>query len=361
MVRAAREANVLYIEEPKVAEADKLYFSEEAAGPIRRLIPHIPAGQSPILGQAKLIEDLLRRVPGRKIGWFYTPLALRFLTHLSQKSRRGFAAPAPGRFDVTVYDCMDDLAGFEGADPEMRALEDRLLGLADVVFTGGRSLYERLAPRRADVHLEPSSVDVAHFAQARSWSHAPPSDQAAIPGPRLGWFGVIDERMNLALLAQAADLRPAWNFIMLGPTAKIDAASLPQRRNIHWLGPKDYQALPGYLAGWDCGIMPFALNAATAHISPTKTPEYLAAGTPVVSTPVRDVVSPWGKAGLVAIARNALEFVEAAQTVMSRPRQPWLGAVDAALADLSWDRTWARMAKALATVERAAPTRRSVA
>lgn len=345
MQRAACGANVLYIEEPQHSPTGELHFHEVAGDGVRRLIPQIPRGESAIAGQRKLVEDLLRRTPGRKIGWFYTPLALRFLELK--------------RFDLTVYDCMDDLTGFAGADPAIRALEDRLLDAADVVFTGGRSLFARLLPRRADALLEPSSVDVAHFARARGWTEAPPPDQAAIPGPRLGWFGVIDERMNLPLLAQAAALRPDWRFIMLGPTAKIDPAALPRLGNIHWLGPKEYAALPGYLAGWDCGIMPFALNAATAHISPTKTPEYLAAGTPVVSTPVRDVAQPWGEAGLVAIGADAASFVQAAQAAMARPRAPWLAAVDAAMADLSWDRTWARMAAALADAARAKPNRRS--
>src|SRR5690606_28943889 len=103
---------------------------------------------------------------------------------------------------------------------------------------------------------------------------------------RIGYAGVIDERIDLVLLDQVARARPDYQFVMLGPIAKIDPATLPQRGNIHYLGSKKYADLPRYLAGWDVAMMPFALNDATRFISPTKTPEYLAAGRRVVSTAI---------------------------------------------------------------------------
>jgi UDP-galactopyranose mutase len=168
-------------------------------------------------------------------------------------------------------------------------------------------------------------------------------DQALTARPRIGYSGVIDERMDLALLAEIAWRRPDWQFVMMGPVVKIPESSLPQRRNIHYLGLKTYQELPNYLAGWDAAIMPFALNAATRFISPTKTPEYLAAGKPVVSTPIRDVVEPYGRLGLVRIAGDAQAFISALEAALSGNSSAENAARDSFLATMSWDKTWDRM------------------
>jgi glycosyltransferase involved in cell wall biosynthesis len=212
-----------------------------------------------------------------------------------------------------------------------------------VVFTGGQSIYEAKAHRHQNIHAMPSSIDKAHFGSARHRIGPEPSDQADIPHPRIGWFGVVDERMDLDLVAQLADLRPDWQFIIVGPVVKVDPASLPQRHNLHWLGQKDYRELPAYLAGWDAGYFPAAMNEATRFISPTKTPEFLSAGLPLVSTPVRDVVRPYGDLGLVDIASTAEEMAAALASIMARPKDAWLAKVDAFLKDKSWDRTWADM------------------
>jgi glycosyltransferase involved in cell wall biosynthesis len=170
-----------------------------------------------------------------------------------------------------------------------------------------------------------------------------PEDQKHIPHPRIGFFGVVDERMDIDLVAALADLRPDWQLAMIGPVVKIDPASLPQRPNIHWLGMKSYAQLPEYLAGWDVGFMPFAINEATRFISPTKTPEFLAAGLPVVSTPVRDVQRPYGELGLLRIAATAEEMVAQLESAMSGTREEWRQAVDRFLANMSWQSTWAVM------------------
>jgi len=266
------------------------------------------------------------------IAWYYTPMSLGFTTHLQPV--------------VTVYDCMDELSAFRGASPQLTLLERRLLRQADVVFTGGRSLYEAKLGLHPRVHLFASGVDSAHFAQSRELraAQAPePADQANIPHPRIGWFGVVDERMDLELLDAVAALRPDWSFVMIGPVVKIDPASRPMRPNIHWLGGRKMDELPAYLAGWDCGFMNFALNESTRFISPTKTPEYLAAGVPVVSTPIKDVVRSWGAEGLVEIASDAEGTVAAIETAMSRPRESWLPKADRLLAQGSWDSIWSSM------------------
>jgi len=235
------------------------------------------------------------------------------------------------------------------AAQELRELTAR----ADLVFAGGRSLYEAKRGRHAAVHLFPSSIDVDHFAGARE-PRPDPEGQAHVPRPRLGWAGVIDERVDLGLLAGVAEARPDWQLVLIGPVAdKLDRSQLPQRPNLHWLGLRDYADLPAHMAGWDVGIMPFALNRSTAFISPTKTPEYLAAGLPVVSTPVRDVISPYGDLGLVRIAADVDGWVAAVEAALREGRRTPRTVVDAYLARGSWDTTWAAMGE---LVDRVAAT-----
>jgi glycosyltransferase involved in cell wall biosynthesis len=255
---------------------------------------------------------------------------------------------------------MDELSAFRGASAELLALEQRLFARTDLVFTGGMSLYEAKRNRHHSVHAFPSSIDFDHFAKARHASGAEPQDQARIPRPRLGFFGVIDERMDIDLVGAVADLRPNWHFVMIGPVVKIEPETLPRRPNIHWIGGKSYQDLPRYLAGWDVGFMPFALNEATRFISPTKTPEFLAGGIPVVSTPITDVVRPYGEKGLVEIARTAPEVVEKAETLLARPREAWLQRVDRHLSAGSWDKTWMAVHRLMAhALDRPAAARRT--
>jgi UDP-galactopyranose mutase len=248
--------------------------------------------------------------------------------------------------DTVVYDCMDELSAFAGAPPELRQRELELFRRADVVFTGGQTLYEAKRSQHHNVHAFPSSVDVAHFAQARSLTADPP-DQARIPHPRIGFFGVIDERMDYRLLRGVAEARPDWQIVLIGPTAKVDPSSLPRASNIHYLGPKSYADLPSYIAGWDVATLPFARNEATRFISPTKTPEYLAAGKPVVSTSIRDVVRPYGVRGLARIADDTPSFVEAIEAALAEDGAETRHLADAFLSHLSWDETWVRMKRSI--------------
>jgi len=243
-----------------------------------------------------------------------------------------------------VYDCMDELSAFQGAPPELRQREADLFQQADLVFTGGQSLYEVKRHQHPNVYAFPSSIDVTHFVQARQ-AIDDPVDQANIPHPRLGFYGVIDERMDIDLLKGVAIARPDWQLVLIGPIVKIDPASLPQLPNIHYLGGKSYAELPHYLAGWDVALLPFARNESTRFISPTKTPEYLAAGKPVVSTSIRDVVRPYRDLGLVQIADSVPEFVAAVEVALQTAQKDseWLDRVDAFLAQNSWDKTWASM------------------
>lgn len=336
MTRQARTRRVFFVEEPvrQPAGAPRLELRTVDSGVVVA-VPRLPEGLGPdeeALAQRELLDGLLRDEGIRDfVLWYYTPMALAFTHHLHPR--------------LVVYDCMDELSLFKGAPRELLEHEERLLARADVVFTGGWSLYEAKRGRHPNVHGVPSSVDVAHFAAARNGLREPP-DQSSLGRPRLGFFGVIDERLDVALVAGAARARPDWQFVMLGPVAKIDPADLPRGANIHYLGGKSYAELPAYLSGWDVALLPFARNDSTRFISPTKTPEYLAAGRPVVSTSIRDVVRPYGEKGLVRIADDVDAFVAAAEAAMRDDgRSPgWLARVDEMLAGLSWDRTWARMA-----------------
>ena len=220
--------------------------------------------------------------------WYYTPMALLFTDHLDPRA--------------IVYDCMDELSAFRDAPPMLTALEAELMQRAALVLTGGQSLYEAKRHQHRNIHPFPSSVDVEHFRAARAVSNAIRPISGHCRSRASDSSACIDERMDLALLAGVADARPDWQLVMLGPVVKIDPASLPQRANIHYLGGKSYRELPQYVAGWDVALLPFARNEATRFISPTKTPEYMAAGKPVVSTSIRDVVRPYGEQGLVRIA-----------------------------------------------------------
>jgi glycosyltransferase involved in cell wall biosynthesis len=245
-----------------------------------------------------------------------------------------------------VYDCMDELSHFHGAPAELRQRETELFGAADLVFTGGHSLYEAKRSRHPRVYAFPSSVDFAHFERARTPQPDPP-DQADIPHPRIGYLGVIDERLDLPLIDAVAAKRPDLHLVLIGPVVKIDPGRLPRRPNIHWLGQKHYTELPSYIAGWAVAFMPFARNDATKFISPTKTLEYLAAGRPVVSTSIRDVVQPYGDENLVRIADEPAAFIAAIDAALAERGTPAVvahaRARDAMLAQTSWDHTWARM------------------
>jgi glycosyltransferase involved in cell wall biosynthesis len=335
LARCARERRVFFVEEPAYGEGPPRLEVSERAGGVRVCVPTLPPGTSAADAewlQSAMLRELLRGENVREhVAWYYTPMALAFT---------GALRPL-----ATVYDCMDELSAFWGAPAALAVRERELLRRADLVFTGGRSLYEAKRALHPSVHAFPSAVEIEHFGKARG-PHADPDDQAPYPRPRLGYFGVIDERMDLALLEGVARARPGWQLMMVGPTAKIDRSDLPRLPNLHYLGPKAYAELPRYIAGWDVALMPFARNESTRFISPTKTPEYLAAGRPVVSTPIRDVVRPYGVEGLVQIAEGVEAFVAACEaTLAEADRAAWLVKVDAALSRMSWDRTWEAMAR----------------
>lgn len=330
----AQERRVFFIEEPIFGDHPEghLVVSRQQSG-VWVVVPHLPKNLSEEAvntAQQVLLDGLLAHESRQYICWYYTPMALAFTRHWQPLA--------------VVYDCMDELSAFKGASPALKDYEAELFRRADLVFAGGQSLYESKVHQHPNVYAFPSSVNVAHFQKARNIIQDP-ADQVDIPHPRLGFFGVIDERMDLELLSGIALSRPDWQLVIIGPVAKIEPVVLPRYENIHYLGAKDYQELPAYLAGWDLAMLPFARNESTRFISPTKTPEYLAAGKPVVSTSIRDVVRSYGESGMVLIADTVAEFVTAAEKAMQQDfkKASWRSRVDAFLEQNSWDRTWAEM------------------
>ncbi len=331
--RFARSGRVFYVEEPfleAAADAFTVQTTPENVFNVQLHLAGSPGPEEMANRQAALLQSLFEAHHiTRYLFWFYTPMALAF--------SRGFTPR------LTVYDCMDELSAFKFAPPLLRRYEQELLQQADVVFTGGQSLYNAKKDAHPNVHAFPSSIDKDHFMQARH-SDNDPADQAHLPHPRLGFYGVLDERLDVELVRYIAQARPQWQLVLVGPVVKIDPATLPQLPNIHYTGSKSYNELPQYLAGWDVALLCFALNESTRFISPTKTPEYLAAGKPVVSTAITDVVHPYGEKGLVRIAHSPQEFVEHVEAALAETdTAARMARADQFLANSSWDQTAAAM------------------
>ncbi|MFP5350088.1 MAG: glycosyltransferase [Gammaproteobacteria bacterium] len=314
--RLAPQSPVLFIEEPLATDSEPhLAITEPQPNVVRvvpHVAPHISTADAQSLETLRLLQPALASHPllagrfQRPVQWFYSPM------------------PAPvmlGRFDAScvVYDCMDELANFRFAPADIVVRERLLLTKAHVVFTGGYQLYASKSRHHRNVHFYGCGVDAKHFARARHADTQPPKELAALPRPVLGYYGVIDERLDYELIASLGDALPAASIVMVGPLAKVDAATLPQRTNLHWLGQRRYDELPAIVKAFDVCLMPFALNEATQYINPTKTLEYMAAGKPIVSTAVPDVVRNFTP--IVEIARSHAEFISAIECAWSQPNQ----------------------------------------
>lgn len=337
--RLAERHPVIFIEEPELDPNGPPRWERSSPKPgLTVYRPNTPVRTPGFHGeQFPVLEPLLADLraelsPGRVLAWLYTPMALPLARALTP--------------DAALYDCMDELSLFLGAPPELLSLEAELLKYADLMFTGGPSLFRAKQDRHPNVHCFPSSVDAAHFrlvdAEGREVSEA--EDQVELPRPRLGFYGVIDERLDLGIVDRIAQAHPDWQIVLVGPVVKIDPERLPRRSNIHYFGQRSYDELPRYLAGWDVCLLPFAQNDATRFISPTKTLEYMAAELPIVSTPITDVAEPYGD--IVYLGGTPAEFLtacEAALASSSQERAARAGQMRKVLAGTSWDVTVARM------------------
>lgn len=345
LTRLAQHFDVYFIEEPVFDEGPPRLQGARREGRVEVLTPRTrvraPGFHDDQLAAMRplISRFMIERGLSDPIVWLYTPMALPLVADMEPRA--------------VIYDCMDDLASFKFAPPQLAAREDELMTIADVVTTGGPSLYEARKGRHANLHCLPSAVDAAHFAPCNLDGDAVEAVPAArlhegMAHPRLGFFGVIDERLDLELLAGLADRRPDWQIVMVGPVVKIDPAALPVRPNIRWVGMQTYEALPHLLSHWDVCLMPFALNEATRFISPTKTLEYLAGGRPVVSTRIHDVVSLY--APVVRLGSDADEFVESIEQTLAESsveRASWRIRAQAVVDGSSWDCAAARIAQLL--------------
>ena len=339
LCRFARTMRVWYIEEPVYSEETqpRYVFHLRDKG-VTVIVPHLPKGLSSaddLCIQQELFDNFMTdKILSDITFWYYTPMALPF-------TRKYDAA-------VTVFDCMDELSAFKFAPAALKSLEKELLKKADVVFTGGYSLYEAKKSQHPNIYAFPSSIDKEHFKIVRDLKnnhHKIP----AIKKLTLGFYGVIDERFDVELIRGIAEMQPDWEIVLIGPVVKIDPAILPSLPNIQYLGGKSYDELPEHMAKWDIALIPFLINASTRFISPTKTPEYLSAGLPVISTPIKDVINPYGEAGLVSIGFNAKDFIAKAKFELDRERNKWLKDVDSFLAGNSWDITTRNMQKVMSS------------
>lgn len=324
---------VYFIEEPVYHNVADCYCVQSTKEGVTVVKPYLNESNKTnnYTERLKIIIDLFIQEQKIKnfISWYYSPMAMLFTAHLQPR--------------LIIYDCMDELSAFRFAPPELKEAENNLLQRSDVVFTGGHSLYEAKKHLHHNIYSFPSSIDKEHFYTARNVVNDP-SDQQNIPHPRFGFFGVIDERFDIDLMKRVADAKPGWQFIFIGPIVKINKDVLPQNNNIHYLGGKTYNELPQYISGWDVALIPFAINESTKFISPTKTPEYLAAGKPVISTAIEDVVHPYGDEQLVHIVHNTDEFIAAATAELkNHSKENWLKKSDAFLANNSWNATWQNM------------------
>ncbi len=337
MTRFAQDRKIVFIEEP---------LPQDGAGDSTELV-YSPQENVTVIQPKFSPERLELELPplvahySKKLNlhnpllWFYSAHFYEVLAHLTQ-------------FSLVVYDCMDELSAFRGASPDLKSKEIMLLKRADVVFTGGKSLYESKKTLRDEVYCFPSSVDQAHFKKSLLSFTRTPRDIARISKPIAGFYGVLDERMDTGLLGQLADRMPDVSFVMIGPIVKISPDDLPQRRNIHYLGPKEYKQLPAYLKNFNVAIMPFAMNESTRFISPTKTLEFMAALKPIVSAPIRDVVTEYSRE--VDIAANAEEFELAIRkALVETPKDRFYRQLrqQAVLKRTSWDQTVSSMQRIL--------------
>lgn len=331
--RFAKKFRTFFIEEPVFTTGAGTYEYKYTDNNIGIFTPYLNPGISEsdiTLRLNKMLVDFFKQKSILNyVFWYYTPMALSFTENFKP--------------ELTVYDCMDELSAFRFAPPLLKEMEKKLLEKADIVFTGGVSLYNHKKDQHQNIHPFPSSIDKHHFTKARTYQEDP-ADQKNIAHPRFGYYGVIDERFDLDLINTVAEQKPEWQFVIIGPVVKIDESMLPRRKNIHYLPGKTYEQLPSYISGWEIALVPFARNESTQFISPTKTPEYLAAGKPVISTSIRDVVEPYGNKGLIYIADEAQDFIKAAENILgSSTNEKWLKEVDAFLEGNSWDITWDRM------------------
>jgi len=296
--------------------------------------------------QAALANELAGRFD-HPLLWFYDPMAVdSFSGQLGERA--------------IVYDCMDELSQFKGAPPALIEREKKLLAVADVVFCGGQKMRKKRLPYNDNCYFFGTGVDIQHFGTALSENLPIAPEIAAFNGaPVLGYFGVVDERIDYELLAKLADARADWHIVMVGPACKVDPNDFPKRANLHFLGARPYAQLPALTKGFTVALMPFALNAATEYINPTKALEYMAAGRPVVSTALDEVKMNFGSVAQVAKTHD--EFIKFCAREAAAPSRTRIARGLKLAADNTWEANIARMEQHIADVLAPATTEAAAA
>lgn len=325
--RLAKDYKILVVEEPQPTR-----LNGNSPLEIREITSNIHVFRPPVQSIEKIGAFLKKHLKKQSfpVGWFYSPAFVPVLDQLE--------------FDSVIYDCMDELSLFKGASMQLIDQERQLMAAADIVYTGGKSLYESKKQKHHNVYCFPSSVDVAHFANENTGNIELPHDMQNIPQPIVGYYGVIDERIDLELLRNTAAKCPSTSFVMIGPLCKIEDHDLPKADNIYYLGMKSYDELPAYLHFFDIAMMPFALNDSTKYISPTKTLEYMSAYKPIISTQIKDVVRDYSHC--VALVKDENDFAEA---IAQAPTAD-LSAYGEILEKTSWDATAEQMSSIIQKV-----------
>jgi UDP-galactopyranose mutase len=335
LTRLAHRFDVYFIEEPVFAEGAPALMSATHQNGVEVLTPRMPVfapgfHDEQLAVLAPLMQEFVAaRQLSEPIVWLSTPLVLPLVADLEPRA--------------VVYDCIDAPVALRFAPPPLAAREAALLELADVVFTGGPSLHEALRGRHPNLHCVPGGVDAAHFEPSSLGHHHVESAAATqlhrgMPRPRLGFFGAIDERLDLDLVANIAALRPGWQIVMAGPVVRIDPATLPQRPNIRWVGLQRHEALPHVMAHWDACLLPFVLDETTRFLSPDRILDYLAGGKPVVSTEIPDAVSLY--ASVLRFGSTAEDFVAAVEAALAEPPEAmadWRARAKTLVQGRTWD------------------------
>ena len=333
LTRFATKFRVFYIEDPIFYEGDDKYEVFITKSNVWRVIPMLSKRKlrTSIVNRQKFLLNSLFSIFEIKeyIFWYYNPQALDISNHFSPLK--------------IIYDCVEEISVQKNFTPQLEKLEKELLSKSDLVFTSGINLFNSKRKFNNNIHLFPCSLDKEHFSKARFHLVEPP-DQSSIPHPRIGYFGVIDERFDYKLLAEVAKARPHWHFIIIGPVVRIDKSELPQNKNIHYLGGKSYDILPKYLSRWEVAMIPYKNNLTTHFINPAKTPEYLAGGKPVISTSITDIKKSFGDKKLVTIVNTSFQFINGIEHELhGKNKKEWLQKVDVFLNTTSWDKTYSNM------------------
>lgn len=242
--------------------------------------------------------------------------------------------------DLLVYYCTDNWSQFSSVDGEkVGTMVQTLARKADVVFATSWPLVDKLAPHNLQTHLSSHGVKHAMFAKAVEDDTPLPPDLATLPGPVLGFYGLIEDWMDQDLIAYLAGRHPEWTFVFVGRVC-VDVSRLDKLPNVHFLGRKPHDELPGYCKGFSIGLIPHKVNELTIHMNPIKLREYISAGLPIVAT---DLPEMRHYADHCTVARTYEEFERGVLATLEAETPERRRRRSATMKDETWDKKVARL------------------